>query len=183
MNLDRYTQKSQEALFSAQRLAESLNHQSIEPAHLLLALLEQEDGVVPALVTRIAGSTLALREEVQQELEKRPKVYGGGGQVGLSRQTSDVLAAAERYAKGMSDEYVSTEHILLGLAESSEGRRLEQYGLTKDAILKALASVRGTQRVTSQEPESTYQALEKYGRDLTAPARPGKRGPGMRREE
>ncbi len=183
MNLDRYTQKSQEALFSAQRLAESLNHQSIEPAHLLLALLEQEDGVVPALVTRIAGSTLALREEVQQELEKRPKVYGGGGQVGLSRQTSDVLAAAERYAKGMSDEYVSTEHILLGLAESSEGRRLEQYGLTKDAILKALASVRGTQRVTSQEPESTYQALEKYGRDLTALARQGKMDPVIGRDE
>jgi ATP-dependent Clp protease ATP-binding subunit ClpB len=183
MNLDRYTQKSQEALFSAQRLAESLNHQSIEPAHLLLALLEQEDGVVPALVTRIAGSTLALREEVQQELEKRPKVYGAGGQVGLSRQASDALAAAERYAKGMSDEYVSTEHLLLGLAESSEGRRLEQYGLGKDAVLKALASVRGTQRVTSQEPESTYQALEKYGRDLTALARQGKMDPVIGRDE
>ena len=83
MNLDKYTQKSQEAILSAQQLAQELNHQTIEPAHLLLALLRQEDGVVPALVTRVAGSALALREEVQQELEKRPKVYGGGGEVGL----------------------------------------------------------------------------------------------------
>ena len=118
-----------------------------------------------------------------QELEKRPKVYGGDGEVGLSRPAADVLAAAERYAKGMQDEYVSTEHILLGLTESSEGKRLAQYGLTKDAILKALVSVRGSQRVTSQNPEETYQALEKYGRDLTALARQGKLDPVIGRDE
>lgn len=183
MNLERYTEKAQEALMDAQRLAQELQHQTIEPAHLLLALLRQADGVVPAVVTRVAGSALALQEEVEKDLDSRPKVYGGNVQVGLSRQASDVLTASERIAKGMKDEYVSTEHILLGLSESVEGKRLGEYGLTKDNILKALASVRGTQRVTSQNPESTYQALEKYGRDLTAMARQGKLDPVVGRDE
>jgi ATP-dependent Clp protease ATP-binding subunit ClpB len=183
MNLDRYTQKSQEAILNAQRLAQEFNHQSIEPDHMLLALLRQEDGVVPAIVNKVSGSVLGVREEVFQDLEGKPKVYGAGGEVGLSRPASDVLAAAERYAKGMQDEYVSTEHILLGLTESSAGVRLSQYGLTKDAILKSLASIRGTQRVTSQTPETTYQALEKYGRDLTALARQGKMDPVIGRDE
>lgn len=183
MNLDRYTEKAQEALLEAQRLAQEYQHQTIEPAHLLLALLRQEDGVVPAVVTRVAGSALALREELEKDLDNRPKVYGGNMQVGLSSQAGNVLSAAERTAKGMKDEYVSTEHILLGLSESVEGKRLSEYGLTKDNILKALASVRGSQRVTTQTPESTYQALEKYGRDLTAMARQGKLDPVVGRDE
>ena len=183
MKLDRYTQKSQEAVLSAQRLAQEFNHQSIEPDHLLLALLRQEDGVVPAIVNKVAGSVIGVREEVFQDLESKPKIYGAGGEIGLSHQASDVLAAAERYAKGMQDEYVSTEHILLGLTESGAGKRLNQYGLTKDAILKSLASIRGTQRVTTQTPETTYQALEKYGRDLTALARQGKMDPVIGRDE
>ncbi|MDR3577756.1 MAG: ATP-dependent chaperone ClpB [Anaerolineaceae bacterium] len=183
MNLDKYTQKAQEAVLQAQQIAQEYSHQNIEPAHLLLALLRQEDGVVPALVTKIAGSPAALRQEVQQDLENRPKIYGANMEVGLSRPAADVLSAAERYAKGMQDEYVSTEHILLGLTESSEGKRLSQNGLSKDAILKALVSVRGSQRVTSQNPEATYQALEKYGRDLTAIARQGKLDPVIGRDE
>jgi len=183
MNLDRYTQKSQEAILESKSLAQELHHQSIEPAHLLMALLKQEDGVVPAIVNKLAGSVLGLREEVHQELENRSKVYGAGGEIGLSRGAADVLTAAERYAKGMQDEYVSTEHILLGLTESSEGKRLRQYGLDKDGILKTLAGIRGTQRVTSQTPETTYQALEKYGRDLTALARQGKMDPVIGRDE
>jgi ATP-dependent Clp protease ATP-binding subunit ClpB len=183
MKLDKFTQKSQEAIMDAQRLAGDLNHQAIEPAHLLLALVRQQDGVVPALVTKVAGSVLALREELNQELDNRPKVYGASGDIGLARPTSDVLNAAERYAKGMKDDYVSTEHILLGLTESSEGKRLSQYGLTKDEILKALASIRGSQRVSTQDPEGTYQALEKYGRDLTAEARQGKMDPVIGRDE
>jgi ATP-dependent Clp protease ATP-binding subunit ClpB len=183
MDLNKYTQKSQEAILSAQHVAEEMNNQAIEPAHILLALLRQEGGVVPALVTKVAGSVLAIRDELNKELEQRPKVHGAATEVGLSRQAAQVLQAAERYAKGMQDDYVSTEHILLGLTESSEGKRLEQYGLSKDAILKALASVRGTQRVASQTPESTYQALEKYGRDLTAEARQGKLDPVIGRDE
>ncbi len=184
MDLNKFTQKAQQALIAAQQLASELNHQAIEPAHLLLALLRQEQGVVPAIVTKVAGSPVALREDVQNDLDNRPKVYGGNtGQPGLSQQTSQVVDAAERYAKGMSDEYVSTEHLLLGLSESAEGKRLAGFGLTKDAILKALKEVRGTQRGTSKNPESTYEALTKYGRDLTALARTGKLDPVIGRDQ
>jgi len=183
MDMEKYTQKSQAALLDAQRIAQELNHQAIDPAHLLLALLRQQDGVVPALVTKIAGSPAALRHELQQELDNRPRVYGATGQMGLSRPTADALDAAERYAKGMQDEYISTEHILLGLTDGPEGKRLSQHGLTQDAVLKALASVRGSQRVASPTPEDTYQALEKYGRDLTALARQGKMDPVIGRDE
>ncbi len=182
MNLERFTQKAQEALLQSQHLAESLHHQMIEPAHLLLALLRQQDGVVPALVTRIAGSPQALEADVERELEARPKVHGDTGQLGLSRPASDVLSAAERFAKGMQDEYTSTEHLLLGLTESVEGKRLSHHGITKEAILKALTSIRGSQRVTSQNPEDTYQVLEKYSRDLTAAARQGKLDPVIGRD-
>lgn len=184
MDLNKFTQKAQEALIQAQQLASDLNHQTIEPAHLLLALLRQDQGVVPAIVTKVAGSTAALREEVQGDLDGRSKVYGGGtSQPSLSQAASKVTRAAERYAKGMSDEYLSTEHLLLGLAESSEGKRLANYGLTKDAILKALKEVRGTQRVTSQTPEDTYEALAKYGRDLMALTRQGKLDPVIGRDQ
>jgi ATP-dependent Clp protease ATP-binding subunit ClpB len=183
MNLEKFTQKSQEAIFSAQQIAQEQHHQAIEPIHLALALLRQEGGVVPAIVTKVAGSTLALREELEKELAKRPQIHGANMQVGLAQAAADTLSAAERYAKGMSDEFVSTEHILLGLTDSIEGKRLASYGLTKDAILKALQGVRGSQRVTSQDPESTYQALEKYGRDLTDLARKGKLDPVIGRDE
>ena len=183
MNLDKYTQKSQEAILAAQRLAQDYNHQAIEPAHLLLALLQQDQGVVPAIVTKVAGSPLALRDELQNDLDSRPKISGANMDLGLSRPAADTLQAAERYAKGMQDDYVSTEHILLGLTDSPEGKRLSQHGLTKDAILTALKTVRGSQRVTSQNPESTYQSLEKYGRDLTALARQGKLDPVIGRDE
>ena len=183
MNLDKYTQKSQEAILQAQEIARDLNHQAIEPAHLLLALLRQDEGVVPALVTKVAGSVQALRAELQNDLNQRPKIQGAGVEVGLAPTTADALSAAERYAKGMQDDYVSTEHLLLGLTDSIEGKRLASHGLTKDAILNALKAVRGSQRVTSQDPESTYQALEKYGRDLTEMARKGKLDPVIGRDE
>ena len=184
MDLNKFTQKAQEAIIQSQQLASDFNHQTIEPVHLLLALLNQENGVVPAIVTKVAGSPIALREEIQKDLEGRSRVYGGGtGQPGLSQQTANVTDAAERYAKGMSDEYISTEHLLLGLTDSMEGKRLAEYGLTKDAILKALKEVRGTQRVTSQNPEATYESLEKYGRDLTALARTGKLDPVIGRDQ
>lgn len=183
MNLDHYTAKSQQAVLRAQRLAEEFNHQEIEPIHLLYALLEESEGVVPAVVTRIAGGIQGLREEMRKDLSERPKVYGGNIRVGLNRKTSDVLSAGERYAKGMQDEYVSTEHLLLGLIESPEGRRLKNFGLTLDAVLEALKDVRGSQRVTSQTPEDTYEALKKYGRDLTDLARRGKLDPVIGRDE
>jgi ATP-dependent Clp protease ATP-binding subunit ClpB len=183
MNLEKFTQKSREAVFAAQQLARDLNHQAIEPAHLLLALLRQDEGVAPAVVTRVAGSVQALREELMKDLDGRPRITGAGGEVGLAQSAVDALDAAERYAKGMQDDYVSTEHILLGLTDSTERKRLASYGLTKDAILKALQGIRGSQRVTGENPEETYQALEKYGRDLTALARQGKLDPVIGRDE
>ena len=183
MKLDKFTQKSQEAIFQAQEIAREYNHQHIEPAHLLLALIRQEQGIVPAIVTKVAGSVQALRDELQNELARRPKIQGSGVEVGLAQTTADALTAAERYAKGMQDDYVSTEHILLALTDTLEGKRLASFGLTKDAILTALKSVRGSQRVTSADPESTYQSLEKYGRDLTDMARKGKLDPVIGRDE
>jgi len=184
MNLEKFTQKAQEAIVHSQQIARNNNHQYIEPIHLLLALIQQEEGVVPAIVTKISGSTSALRGELQNALEKMPRVTGSGvGDAGLGRTTANVLDVAERYAKGMQDDYVSTEHILLALTESTESKRLSQHGLTKDAILKALSEVRGNQRVTTQNPEETYQALEKYGVDLTALARQGKLDPVIGRDE
>ena len=183
MNLDKYTQKSQEALLAAQGLAQEYQHQTIEPIHLLLALVQQQDGIVPAIVTKVSGGTQALHEELTKELAKRPKIQGANLDVGMARTTSEVLSAAERYAKGMQDDYVSTEHLLLGLMDSSEGKLLGQFGLTKEAILAALKQVRGAQRVTSQNPEGNYQSLEKYGRDLTAAARQGKLDPVIGRDE
>lgn len=184
MDLNKFTQKAQEALIQSQKLASELNHQTIEPDHLLSALLQQEQGVVPAIVTKVAGSTAGIQYELQKELANKPKVYGGGtGQPGLSKQTSEVTDAAERYAKGMSDEYISTEHLLLALTDSQEGKSLSNYGLTKDTILKALKEVRGSQRVTSQTPEATYEALLKYGQDLTGMARTGKLDPVIGRDK
>ena len=184
MDLNKFTQKAQQSVLGAQQLTREFNHQVIEPSHLLLALLNQPESTVPAVITQIAGSSEVLKEEVRKELESRPKVYGGSsGEAGLSRQAADVLDAAERYAKGMGDEYTSTEHILLGLTDSPESKTLSAFGINKDAILKALREIRGSQSVTSQNPEDTYQALEKYGRDLTALARQGKMDPVIGRDE
>lgn len=183
MNLEKFTQKSREAVYQAQQVARDHHHQAIEPIHLLLALLQQDDGVVPAIVTKIAGSILAINEEVSQEIKNRPQVHGSNIETGLSNAFVQTMEAAEKYAKGMQDEFVSTEHLLLGLSDSIEGKRMASYGLTKDAILNALKSIRGSQRVTSENPESTYQALEKYGRDLTALARQGKLDPVIGRDE
>lgn len=183
MNMEKLTQKAQEALIQAQQLALDLNHQTIEPAHIFLALLQQQEGVVPAVVAQVSGSTAALQEDILKDLQTRPEVHGGNIQIGLSRAASDLINAAEKFSRGMQDEFISTEHILLGLTDGPEARRMERYGLNKDAILRALMNVRGSQRVTSQNPEGTYQSLEKYGRDLTAIARQGKLDPVIGRDE
>jgi len=182
MDLNKFTQKAQEALLSAESAARELNHQAVEPGHILLALLQQSESIVPAVIMHIAGSTQALLSELRGNLDKHPKVHGAG-QTGLSASAVAALDAAQRYAKGMGDDFTSTEHILLGLTETSENSLLESYGITRDAILKALRSVRGNQSVTSQNPEATFQALEKYGRDLTALARQGKLDPVIGRDE
>lgn len=183
MEMEKFTQKAQEALLKSQQIAQENHHQNIEPIHILGALISQEDGIVTAITTKIAGSVIALRDAIIKEIEKRPKITGYTSEIGLARNSIDILNAAERFSKGMRDDFVSTEHILLALTESNESGLLRQFGLTKDAILAALKDVRGNQRVTSQTPEDTFQALQKYGRDLTAIARQGKLDPVIGRDE
>jgi len=185
MDLNRYTQKAQQAILAAQSLAEESSHSQIEPEHLLLALLRQSDGVVPQVISKLGSHPGALAAAMERELGNKPQVYGATAQVGLSRSLADLFKQAEQTAREMRDDFVSTEHLMLALADgrSPLSSFLAGYGLTRDAILQALTQVRGSQRVTSQNPESTYAALEKYGRDLTELARSGKLDPVIGRDE
>ena len=185
MNLNKFTEKAQEAVLEAQHSAESLGHQTIEPEHLLLSLIRQSDGIVPQVLQKLGQNPDQLASILERDLNSRPRVSGSNVQVALSRASSDVLTAAENEAKSMRDEFVSTEHILLALAKSRTpiGNMLNARGLNPNAILQSLMSVRGSARVTSQTPESTFQALEKYGRDLTQLARQGKLDPVIGRDD
>ncbi|MBX3084016.1 MAG: ATP-dependent chaperone ClpB [Anaerolineae bacterium] len=184
MNLNNFTNKAREAVYAAQTTAQEFNHTEIEPAHILLALLKQNEGIVPEVIAKIGARPAALTNTVEQILRDKPQVHGSNSQLGLSRAATDVLNRAEKEANKMKDDYVSTEHILLALAaDKGMGDLLGRNGVDYDSVLKALISVRGSQRVTSQDPESTYQALQKYGRDLTAVARQGKLDPVIGRDE
>ncbi len=186
MDLNRFTQKAQEAVIGAQALAGEHSHGQIEPEHLLLALLRQSDGIVPQIIQKLEVNPGEMALALERELQRKPRVYGATAQVGLSRELSRALDEAQKIASRMRDEYVSTEHLLLALCGPAGGaasRFLAAYGITEDAILRALTSIRGSQRVTSQHPESTYQALEKYGRDLTQLARQGRLDPVIGRDE
>ncbi|MBC7262404.1 MAG: ATP-dependent chaperone ClpB, partial [Chloroflexi bacterium] len=186
MNLNRYTEKAQEALVQAQELAMEYNHSQIDPEHLLLALLQQTDGVVPQIVAKLGLTPALLQRPLEEELQRRPKVYGAAARIGIGPTLQNVLNRAEAQAQSMRDEYVSTEHLLMGMVMVPSGRAgeiLQQYGITLNRIYEALTSIRGTQRVTDQHPEGKYQALEKYGRDLTELARRGKLDPVIGRDE
>jgi ATP-dependent Clp protease ATP-binding subunit ClpB len=186
VDLNRLTQKAQEAVIGAQSLAGEYSHGQIEPEHLLLALLRQSDGIVPQIVQKLEANPAEMAQALQGELQRKPKVYGATTQVGLSRELSRALDEAEKAAKRMRDEYISSEHLLLALTGAHGGeaaRFLSAHGITEDAALRALTAIRGSQRVTSQNPEATYQALEKYGRDLTQLARQGKLDPVIGRDD
>lgn len=162
------------------------NHSQIDPEHLLLALLQQADGVVPQIVAKLGLAPAVLQRPLEEELQRRPKVYGAAARVGIGPTLQNVLNRAEAQAQSMRDEYVSTEHLLMGMVLVPSGRAgeiLQQYGITLNRIYEALTSIRGTQRVTDQHPEGKYQALEKYGRDLTQLARRGKLDPVIGRDE
>jgi len=186
MDLNKFTQKAQEAIASAQSMAGEYSHGQIEPEHLLLALLRQSDGIVPQIVQKLEADPRGMALSLEGELQRKPKVYGASTQVGLSRQLGRALDDAQKIASRMHDDYTSTEHLLLALTGADGGeaaRFLAAHGITEDAVLRALTAVRGSQRVTSQHPEATYQALEKYGRDLTQLARDGKLDPVIGRDE
>ena len=186
MDLNRFTEKAREALLQAQTLAGEYSHGQIEGEHLLLALLRQSDGVVPMIVQGLGLQTNMLIQQIEGELGRKPKVYGGTTQAGLSREVQQTLDRAIKLAQEMRDDFCSTEHLLLALTEDQAGnaaRLLQAHGLTKDAILRALTGIRGSQRVTSETPEGTYKALDKYGRDMTELARAGKLDPVIGRDE
>lgn len=185
MNLNKFTQKAQEAVLKAQGLAEELNHSQIEPLHLLSALLRQEDGVVPQLVNRIGTPSHLLLTRLDAEIKKLPRAYGATVNVGIAQELSNIVRQAERDAAAMKDDYTSTEHLFLALVDSPSRSLafLKEMGLTRDTVLQALSAVRGRNRVTTQNPEATYDALGKYGRDLTQLARLGKLDPVIGRDE
>jgi ATP-dependent Clp protease ATP-binding subunit ClpB len=186
MNLNRYTEKAQEAIVASQQLADRAGHPEILPDHLLLALLDQPDGIVPAVLGKMNVPVEPIKAAVQAALGKLPQARGGA-QPALSARFRSVAQAAEQEAERLKDEYTSTEHLFLAIASEtgrgSLGPALKPLGLTRDAILQALAGVRGSQRVTDQNPEGKYQALERYGRDLTAVARSGKLDPVIGRDD
>jgi ATP-dependent Clp protease ATP-binding subunit ClpB len=186
MNINKYTEKAQEAIAAAQQLADRDGNPEILPEHLLLTLLEQREGIVPEIVRKMNADPASLAAAVRTELDRQPRAHGGS-QPGLSARLRKVTDAAESEAERLKDEYVSTEHLFIAIAgegtRSPAVRLLEQRGITKDAILQAMTAVRGSQRVTSQNPESTYQSLERYGRDLTDLARKGKLDPVIGRDD
>ena len=189
MDLNRLTQKSQEALHDAQTKALRFNHTEVDGEHLLLALLDQPEGLVPRLLSAAGADPDLLRGAVESELGRRPRVTGPGvapGQVMVTQRLARLFDAAEREAGRLKDEYVSVEHLLLALLDegsaSAAGRLLKEQGVTRDGFLTALTRVRGNQRVTSAMPEASYEALEKYGRDLVADARTGRLDPVIGRD-
>ena len=184
MDMNRMTIKLQEALQAASGLAMRRSHQGIDVEHLLSAVLEQSGGIGPSLLESAGVSLQAVRQAVEQALARVPQIQGPGsgpGQVHVTPRLSQVLSRAEQEMQGLKDEYLSVEHVILAMVE--EGGVFRKLGLTRDKLLSALQQVRGNQRVTSQDPEGTYQALEKYGRDLTKLASQGKLDPVIGRDE
>ena len=185
MDLNKFTEKAQEAVFSAQNLAEDKHNTQIEAEHLLSALVEQKDGVVPQVLEKLGVDQAALAHRLNAEIERLAKAYGPT-QLYISPGFKQVIDAAQDEAKSLKDEYVSTEHLLIAMADGYKGPAgmlLKSAGVSKDGIYQVLASIRGGQRVTDQNPEGKYQALEKYGRDLTESARKGKLDPVIGRDE
>jgi len=185
MKIERFTDKAREALSEANELAKQYNNSQIEVEHMLAALLNQDGGITQQIIQKVGGNVAAARRIVDNEVERLPRVYGGS-EPGISPRLRKVLEVAWQEMNNFKDEYLSVEHILLAMFDGSEGaaqRALKAAGLTHDLVLKALTEIRGSQRVTDQNPEGKYQALEKYGRNLTELASQGKLDPVIGRDE
>ena len=188
MNFQNYTQKSMEAVQNAKNLAIQNSNQQMEQIHLLVALLQQDGGLVPQLLKKMDVTVESLEAAAKTELGKVPAVTGSreADRFYISADMDAAFTAAEAEASTMKDEFVSVEHLFLGLLETAQGgvkRIFSDYRITKEAVLKALQSVRGNQRVTSDSPEGTYDALEKYGTDLVKKAKEQKMDPVIGRDE
>ncbi|MEG1800299.1 MAG: Clp protease N-terminal domain-containing protein, partial [Synergistaceae bacterium] len=173
MNMNKLTQKSQEAFYDAQNIAIKYGHQEVDGEHLALALLLQENGLIPRLLSKMDLPAPNIAAALEMELRKRPRVSGAGqesGKIYVSQRLSKLIVSAEEEADKLKDEYVSVEHLFLALLSEGGtgacGKVFATFTLTKDKFLKTLSEVRGNQRVTSDNPEDTYDVLEKYGRDL-----------------
>ncbi|HEX2370439.1 MAG TPA: Clp protease N-terminal domain-containing protein, partial [Acidimicrobiia bacterium] len=184
MDFEKLTTKSRQALIDARQIAVDANHAAIQPAHMVMALLGQTDGLVYPLLARMGVQPAEVRVQAERELDALPKVYGAN-EPGLSPELNRVLEAADTARTDLKDDYVSVEHLLLALSESAHpvGVELRRLGIDRQRLLEALAAVRGAQRVTSPDPESTFNALEQYGRDLTELARRQKLDPVIGRDE
>ncbi|HEX5733489.1 MAG TPA: ATP-dependent chaperone ClpB [Blastocatellia bacterium] len=188
MDINRFTEKAQEAVRTAQSIATRYNNQQIEVEHLLLALIEQEGGLIPSVLTRAGVNIEPLKQALEVEINKIPKVTGPAGTVGqvyISGRLQKASVIAEDEAKKLKDDYISVEHLLLAILEEGgpASRLLNTLGATRDRVMQTLVQVRGYQRVTSQNPEATYEALERYGRDLTRMAAAGKLDPVIGRDD
>ena len=186
MRIDKFTQKGQEALLEAQNLAQKYNHPAVKPEHLLKVLVEQEGGVVPSVLKRIGVDTDTLEQRIDEMLDRMPRATGASVQVGMDRDIVSILDAAEVIVDKMKDDYTSTEHLLLAMAQAkvtTVRELLASFGVNEQSIMAALMGIRGSQRVSSPTPEDQYEALVKYGRDLTQEARKGKLDPVIGRDE
>ncbi|MGH8912062.1 MAG: Clp protease N-terminal domain-containing protein, partial [Acidimicrobiia bacterium] len=184
MNLEQLTTKSQQALLEAREAATAHNHAGIAPVHLALSLLGQSDGLIYPLLNRVGAAPLALRRALEEVADGIPKAYGASAP-DMTPELSRVLESADTARSDMKDDYLSVEHLILGLSQApgSVGDAFRSLGVTADAIRSALVEVRGNQRVTSADPESTFNALEQYGRDLTEQGRKGKLDPVIGRDD
>ena len=185
MNIDKFTIKMKEALQGAENLATRYNNAEIGNEHMFLAMLQQQDGIAEPLFAKVGIDFQGLLNETRSIVDRLPKAYGGTVNVGISRGLYQILTNAQSEADKFKDEYVSTEHVILAMLDDDGqiGRLLKRYGVTRDALMQALQSIRGSQRVTDQDAESKYQALQKYCRDMTALARQGKMDPVIGRDE
>src|SRR5437016_5805147 len=186
MNINKYTEKAREAVAAAVDLAQQANNPQLEPEHLLVALVEQGEGIIPELLRKMTVDPAATARAARDLLSRLPQAYGGAAPARCAR-LRPATDQAQAEADPLKDEYVSTEHLFVAIADetgrSPAAQLLRQRGITRDSILQSLTSVRGSQRVTNQNPEGTYQALERYGRDLTELARKGKLDPVIGRDE
>src|SRR5579864_5076234 len=188
MDFNRFTEKLQEAVRSAQSVATQHGNQQLEVEHLLLALLQQEGGLARSILNKSDIQVDSLRSRFQQEIDRLPKVSGptgGPDQIYVTPRITKLLTDAEEEAKRLKDEYTSVEHVLLATTDDkgAAGKLFKEFGISRERLMRALQEVRGSQRVTTQNPEATYEALEKYGRDLTKLAAQGKLDPVIGRDE
>ena len=186
MNFEKFTTNAQDAIAESHNIAIQMGHQQLDGEHMHLALLLQEDGLVPRILGLMGVGLTGLVRDVEAELDKRPKVAGGDDSLYPTRRAGKLLGDAEKIAKGWGDDFVSVEHLYLALLDESGTPSLKimkAHGVTKEAFLEQLEAVRGNQRITNQNPEDGYEALTKYGRDLVQLAREGKLDPVIGRDK